>query len=266
MAGVLPAAAGDDLAVQVLGILGVAGPLADALGRSVSKGQQLSTLIVENPSLLRKWSAGRGQTVEAQQQRAYAKLILACLEATNVVDVGSLRVAPSAPAASVGSGRFTEPDVVVRTKKRAVFTLTPLPATTSSARSPAPLSAWASFMMYFWRFISWAPRSAWVVVLLLAWLVLTHPEVVAVIPVKVASWLPLYIAWAMTRVAGYVENEILTALGFPSRILPLGGSPPQAATSHELSALPFTTGVPLVPRSAGVLGWLTAARLYLRHT
>ncbi len=112
---------------QILGIAGVGGPLFDALGERSFEGKTLWTHISEMPQLLQRWSTSRARHPAAAEQTAFAKVVIALHEATAVCDVGGRlraespagRAAASQPAAA--ERPFTEPNPVVRTRKRALL-------------------------------------------------------------------------------------------------------------------------------------------------
>ena len=246
----LPAAQPTWSSDQILGVLGQATAITAALSDRRFHGSTLGDLLGRDPSLLRTWSNSKKRTPEATEQRCLAKILLALLEASDVVDVGALPAQPLAPAPRAAQKRppvgFTEPNDVIRTKRRALLALAPPVKSGLRVAQARVLAVWA-----------WAPRLCICLLLLCALFLVTHLELLAVIPMRLGSWVPVYCMWAIDRLLKRIDAEIAAMLGWPF--------PPSVATSTSASGIPTYEGTsgPL-SRSGVSLGWLVAAGLYFK--
>ncbi len=110
-----------------------------------------------------------------------------------------------------------------------------------------------------WSYIyNWWPQLAVVMCMLVACCVFLHPEVLVIVPMKLASYVPLYIAWAASRMLGHVEHEVAAFFGFgASAWLP---APPLATSISTETVNPSGNSVATyVPRSGSIAPWCLAA-------
>ena len=209
--------------------------------------------------MLKKWSASRGSTPQNKELRAYAKLVIALLEASEEVDIGSLlrSTAPSTPSQSPPSALlgYTERDPQVRTKKRAVIAL-------HTSGQVVSQKVARSFVQAY----QWAPVAMFVVCVACAVSLATKPELVAIVPIKLLSWLPLYIGWAASRICASVEREITAAFGLDPYLswLALPSSEVTSSASEPLNPGPGRHMIATRPTS--LLGCFIASYIAWRNS
>jgi hypothetical protein len=239
---------------HIVGIIGVAGPVAQFLGAKTYQGNSYLDMVSRDPQLLRRWANAKGQLPHAREQKAFAKIMLSMLEASLVIDVGS--VVEQAPrndsrqrtVAGDLPLNFTEPRTVARTSRRGVLALP-----SSSPIVTRVTQAASATVLRWWQFAPCVVSFLWFAV---AWLVLSRPEVVAIVPLKIASFVPMYLAWAGNRIIMRFENELALFLGIaPSLSHPLAS---ESTTMPGASGYPTVAG-PVPAHSASFLGWLAAA-------
>jgi hypothetical protein len=238
---------------HLAGIIGVAGPVAQFLGAKTYQGNSYLDMVSREPQLLRKWANAKGQLPHAREQKAFAKILLANLEASEVIDVGSVlerpprndsrqRIVPGDPPLN-----FTEPRAVARTTRRGVLALP-----SSSPLTTRVTQAASATVLRWWQFAPCVVSFLWFAV---AWLLLSRPEIVAIVLLKIASFVPMYLAWAGNRIIMRFENEIAIFLGIAPSSHPLA---PESTTMPGASGYPTVAG-PVPASSASFLGWLAAA-------
>ncbi len=105
--------------------------------------------------------------------------MFATLEATEIIDVGTLTRRRDAPPPSEPRG-FAEPAAVTRVKQRAVIAM----SGPSRRVSPTAVTSHLTALSL------WAPHFVGFVLLCAAWCVLGRPELLAIVPVKLAGWVP----------------------------------------------------------------------------
>ena len=108
---------------HILGVVGAGGQILESLGARPFRGGTLLDAVSRDPQLLRTWAASRVRTPQGQEQRIFAKLMMATLEATEIVDVGSLSRPRSSALTPQQPRGFTEPVTATRIHQRAVIAM-----------------------------------------------------------------------------------------------------------------------------------------------
>ena len=223
--------------------------LLESLGARAFRGGTLLDAVARDPQLLRTWAASRVRAPQGQELRIFAKLMMATLEATEIVDVGSLSQPRSAASSPQPTRGFTEPVTATRIHQRAVIAMS------------GPINGGQlTVANHLKALVAWAPHVFGFLALCLAWCVLSRPELIAIVPVKLAGWIPLYLAWAGNRILSRLEQE------FHSWFLNTAPSTfalpaPETATATGMPGTPYGQHAP----SSGIFGWLIAAYLACKH-
>ena len=233
---------------HIIGVCGVGGELLAALGRKPYRdGTTLLDAVMHEPQLLRSWAASRTRAPQNQEQCIFAKLMLATLDATEIIDVGTLGRARQNPATVPAEPRgYTEPVMI----HRAVIAMSGPPYV-------ATQSAITSRLIALW---TWAPHVVGFSLLCVVWCFLSKPELIAIVPVKLVGWIPLYLAWAGNRILTRLEFEVQ---GWFSQSWPLHAlSAPESDHGHVGPGAP---SMQLHAAPGGLIPWLVAGYMAWRQ-
>jgi hypothetical protein len=231
----------------------------DCLGRlsQIKRGQQtLGDLVVAEPGLLNTWSQGRKETREAIEQRAFAKLVLALINAWSVIGPPTAR--RQAPSQSVEGGRAAGVDTTPGAGVLSVVANGPgskRRKVTNVATFKGPLDKIAqNATQSVHRLWIWAPVCTTLVGLVFLVIMCRKPELAFFIPARVVG---MSLNWTWTSFLALCETVEREVCSFFI---------PGSAPSVVETVLPHQMlGSHAPPSVTAALGWCVAVYLAMRR-
>ena len=233
--------------------------IVETLGRRTLNGKPYIDTIVENPSLLKKWAASRGTTPAAQEQKCFAKVMIALVEAGFVLgfDTGNIPDTVPTPSPSETAPVATQLAPMsgsgpgsVRRRARVIMRISP----------PRPVATFGSAAVYWAQaFSNWAPVISMVLLVVAAIVFAANPDLVLLVPLKAMAGVQFYVAFVVNRLLSRLEREVDRLF---SPLLP------SVPTFADPSGNPSGSIVPYQPpqqsHTLSLLGWVCAIGVYFR--
>jgi hypothetical protein len=229
---------------QVVTVAGNIHGIITTLGNKVYKGKTLGEHASENPAVLKTWAAARGTTLESQERKSFAKILIDSLEASQLMTMPPIMPVPPSTVVvqppALASSTVSVPPTSDSHHRRRLITLPVHIPTPSVEMAKAAVSTMGKnpglslCCLMFAIIVTLYDAGLWVVV-----------------PCRMVCCIPRFFVWFADRLCTRAEQELFGYNAAPSTSTGQSGANPyQPQAFHN---------------NVGLYGWLLAAFAIFRR-